>query len=69
MIYEIIVVSGVIIFLFFISSKQLIDPMETITKDINDYKFGKRPFKRKMPKKMQQIQKNVLMQRYKESKK
>ena len=56
MIYEITVVSGVIIFLFFISSKQLIDPMETITKDINDYKFGKRPFKRKMPKKMQQIQ-------------
>lgn len=56
MIYEITVVSGVIIFLFFISSKQLIDPIETITKDINDYKFGKRPFKRKMPKKMQQIQ-------------
>lgn len=56
MIYEIIIVSGVIIFLFFISSKQLIDPIETITKDINDYKFGKRPFKRKMPKKMQQIQ-------------
>ena len=56
MIYEIIIVSGVIIFLFFISSKQLIDPIETITQDINDYKFGKRPFKRKMPKKMQQIQ-------------
>ena len=56
MIYEIIIVSGVIIFLFFISSKQLIDPIETITKDINDYKFGKRPFKRKMPKKIQQIQ-------------
>ena len=56
MIYEIIIVSSVIIFLFFISSKQLIDPIETITKDINDYKFGKRPFKRKMPKKMQQIQ-------------
>ena len=56
MIYEIIIVSGVIIFLFFISSKQLIDPIETITKDITDYKFGKRPFKRKMPKKMQQIQ-------------
>ena len=54
MIYEII--SGVIIILFFISSKQLIDPMETIVKDINNYKYGKRPFKRKMPKKMQQIQ-------------
>ena len=56
MIYEIIIVSGVIIILFFISSKQLIDPMETIVKDINNYKYGKRPFKRKMPKKMQQIQ-------------
>ena len=56
MIYEIIIVSGVIIILFFISSKQLIDPIETITKDINDYRFGKRPFKRKMPRKMQQIQ-------------
>ena len=56
MIYEIIIVSSVVIILFFISSKQLIDPMETITKDINDYRFGKRPFKRKMPRKMQQIQ-------------
>ena len=55
MIYEIIIVSGVIIILFFISSKQL-DPMEAIVKDINNYKYGKRPFKRKMPKKMQQIQ-------------
>ena len=56
MIYEIIIVSSVVIILFFISSKQLIDPIETITKDINDYRFGKRPFKRKMPRKMQQIQ-------------
>lgn len=54
--YEIIIVSCVIIMLFFISSKQLINPIDTITKDINDYKFGKRPFKRKMPKNMQQIQ-------------
>ncbi len=54
--YEIIIVSCVIIVLFFISSKQLIDPIDTITKDINAYKFGKRPFKRKMPKNMQQIQ-------------
>lgn len=54
--YEIIIVSCVIIVLFFISSKQLINPIDTITKDINAYKFGKRPFKRKMPKNMQQIQ-------------
>lgn len=54
--YEIIIVSCVIIMLFFISSKQLINPIDTITKDINAYKFGKRPFKRKMPKNMQQIQ-------------
>ncbi len=54
--YEIIIVSTVIILLFFISSKQIINPIDTITKDINAYKFGKRPFKRKMPKKMQQIQ-------------
>lgn len=54
--YEIIIVSCIIILIFFISSKQFIDPVDTITKDINAYKFGKRPFKRKMPGKMKQIQ-------------
>lgn len=54
--YEIILVSGLVIIIFFISSRKLIDPIETITKDINDYRFGKRPFKRKMPSNMQQIQ-------------
>ena len=56
MLYEIIIVSCVIIILFFISSKKLIDPIETIIKDINGYRFGKRPFKRKMPKNIEQIQ-------------
>lgn len=56
MFYEIILVSSVVIIAFFISSKRIIDPIETITKDINGYKFGKRPYKRKMPKNMQQIQ-------------
>lgn len=55
-VYEIILVSTSVIIAFFISSKKLIDPIETITKDINDYKYGKRPYKRKMPKKMQRIQ-------------
>lgn len=54
--YEIILVSGLVIIIFFISSRKLIDPIETITKDINDYRFGKRPFKRNMPSNMQQIQ-------------
>lgn len=56
MFYEIIIVSSVVIIVFFISSKKIIDPIETITKDINGYRFGKRPYKRKMPKNMQQIQ-------------
>lgn len=55
-VYEIIIVSTFVIIIYFISSKKLIDPIETITKDITDYKYGKRPFKRKMPKKMQKIQ-------------
>ncbi len=55
-VYAIILVSTFVIIAFFISSKKLIDPIETITNDINDYKYGKRPFKRKMPKKMQKIQ-------------
>ena len=54
--YEIILVSTFVIIAFFISSKKLIDPIETITKDITGYKYGKRPFKRKMPRKMQKIQ-------------
>lgn len=56
MLYEIIIVSTVVIIAFFIGSKTVINPMEMIIKDINGYKFGKRPFKRKMPKNMQQIQ-------------
>lgn len=56
MFYEIIIVSTVVIVVFFISSKKIIDPIETITKDINAYKFGKRPYKRRMPKNMQRIQ-------------
>lgn len=56
MLYEIIIVSCVIIILFLISSKKIIDPIETIIKDINGYKLGKRPYKRKMPKNIQQIQ-------------
>lgn len=56
MLYEIIIISSIIIIAFFISSKAIINPIETITKDIKDYRFGKRPFKRKMPKNMQRIQ-------------
>lgn len=54
--YEILVVSLASILVFLISTKKYIDPIETITSDITNYKFGKRPFKRKMPKKMQKIQ-------------
>lgn len=54
--YEIILVSSLVIIVFLVSSRRIIDPIDTITKDINDYRFGKRPFKRKMPTKMQQIQ-------------
>ncbi len=54
--YEIILVSTLVIVAFFVSSKKLLDPIETITKDITNYKYGKRPYKRKMPKKMQKIQ-------------
>jgi len=56
MLYEIIIVSSVVIIVFFISSKKIINPMETIIKDINGYKFGRRPYKRKMSKSMEQIQ-------------
>lgn len=56
MFYEIVVVSSAVIIVFFIGSKKIIDPIEIVTKDINDYKFGKRPYKRKMPKSMEQIQ-------------
>lgn len=54
--YEIILVSILVMITFLISSKRIIDPIDTITKDISDYRFGKRPFKRKMPTKMQKIQ-------------
>lgn len=54
--YEILIISTAIIIIFLISSKKIIDPIEMIIKDINDYKFGKRPYKRKMPKSMQKIQ-------------
>lgn len=54
--YEIILVSSLVIIVFLISSRRIIDPIDTITKDISDYRFGKRPFKRKMPTKMQKIQ-------------
>lgn len=54
--YEIILVSILVIITFLISSKRIIDPIDTITKDISNYRFGKRPFKRKMPTKMQKIQ-------------
>ena len=54
--YEIILVSALVIVTFFVSSKRIIDPIDTITKDISNYRFGKRPFKRKMPSKMQKIQ-------------
>lgn len=54
--YEIILVSSLVIIVFLVSSRRIIDPIDTITKDISDYRFGKRPFKRKMPSKMQKIQ-------------
>lgn len=56
MLYEIVIVSSVIIIAFFISSKTVINPIDTITKDIRNYRFGKRPYKRKMPRNMQKIQ-------------
>lgn len=55
-IYEIIIVSLLVLIAFYISSKKLLDPIETITNDITNYKYGKRPFKRIMPKNMQKIQ-------------
>lgn len=55
-VYEIVIVSVLVVIAFFISSKKLIDPIELIIKDITNYKYGKRPYKRKMPIKMQKIQ-------------
>ena len=56
MFFEIIIVSIIVIILFLISSKAVINPIDIITSDINDYRFGRRPYKRKMPKNMQKIQ-------------
>lgn len=53
---EIIFVSLLIIINLAISSKNFMSPLDQITKDIKDYQFGKKPIKRKMPKRMQQIQ-------------
>lgn len=54
--YEMTFVFLACIITFYFSSKKYIDPIEAITMDINNYKFGKIPFKRKMPRKMQKIQ-------------
>lgn len=54
--YEIVFVSTAILIAYYIGSKKLIDPLHIILKDINDYKFGKIPLKRKLPRKMQKIQ-------------
>lgn len=54
--YEIVFVSTAILIVYYIGAKKLIDPLHIILKDINDYKFGKIPFKRKLPRKMQKIQ-------------
>ncbi len=54
--YEIIIISVILLIIFTINSTKIINPMEVILKDINDYKFGKIPYKRKLPKNMQQIQ-------------
>ncbi len=54
--YEIIIISIILLIIFTINSTKIINPMEIILKDINDYKFGKIPYKRKLPKNMQQIQ-------------
>ena len=55
-IYELILITTIVIIAFFISSKKVMTPMEIITKDINNYKIGIRPMKRDMPKNMEQIQ-------------
>lgn len=53
---EIIFVSLLIIINLAISFKNFMSPLDQITKDIKNYQFGKKPIKRKMPKRMQQIQ-------------
>lgn len=55
-IFEILILGVIIVITFVISSKQLINPIELIIKDMNDYKYGKKPIKRKMPKRIQNIQ-------------
>ena len=54
--YEILLLIILFIVIFFISTRQFIDPMEQIIKDINDYKYGNIPRKKKMYKNMQKIQ-------------
>lgn len=55
-IYEIFLMSILSISIFIINSWQLINPMETIIEDINNYKYGVIPKKRKMPYNMESIQ-------------
>ncbi len=56
MVFEIVLLTVTIVTFFILNSRQLINPIELTIKDINDYKYGKIPVKRKMPKQVEQIQ-------------
>lgn len=56
MLFEILLLALLVLIVFIINSKQIINPVRIITKDINDYKYGIIPKKKKMPKSMEKIQ-------------
>lgn len=56
MVFEIVLLTVAIVTFFILNSRQLINPIELTIKDINDYKYGKIPVKRKMPRQVEQIQ-------------
>ena len=55
-IFEIVLISFLSIIIFFVNNRQVIDPIDIITKDIIDYKYGIIPKKKNLPKKMEKIQ-------------
>ena len=55
-IFEIILISFLSIIIFFVNNRQVIDPIDIITKDITEYKYGIIPMKKNLPKKMEKIQ-------------
>lgn len=52
---EIIIVSIFIVIIFILGSKYYVGPFDTLMEDINNYKYGKRPYKRKLPGKIGEL--------------